>query len=347
MGGAQKQNTRQPHASCRLRAPRARGLRWTDLWRNAAPAGRAARCKADCGRALCGRRRHELGTAAGGLRARGAGRAHTPLRRDAAAQRLQARAPLRRAPRRLHPLPRRRPRGRRATVPALLDRRRQPRRGRPARRLGGGGAGLARGAAARLLVRKRHRAVRTRFAGVLAALCASSRTSATRCGCAAQTRPTTACRSGGGASSSSARAVGCVTTARARRRVVSCARPSATSGAEWQNGHDAHTADARTYRGHVPSSLDAPCKCLTAGTKGNSGGAGLVILDDGTQRYLTIRELARCRAFRTPVFCKVWYHAERAGAACPPLLAGRFAEDRPPPRRRYAIQERARRRRRA
>ena len=102
-----------------------------------------------------------------------------------------------------------------------------------------------------------------------------------------------------------------------------------------RNGHDAHTADARTYRGHVPSSLDAPCKCLTAGTKGNSGGAGLVILDDGTQRYLTIRELARVQSFPdTYVFCKVWYHAwNELGAACPPLLARRFAEGlpRPPP----------------
>ena len=102
-----------------------------------------------------------------------------------------------------------------------------------------------------------------------------------------------------------------------------------------RNGHDAHTADARTYRGHVPSSLDAPCKCLTAGTKGNSGGAGLVILDDGTQRYLTIRELARVQSFPdTYVFCKVWYHAwNELGAACPPLLARRFAEGLPRPPR--------------
>jgi DNA (cytosine-5)-methyltransferase 1 len=54
---------------------------------------------------------------------------------------------------------------------------------------------------------------------------------------------------------------------------------------------------ARIYRGHTPNELDEPAKTVKAGVHGMPGGEGIVRLDDGSIRYLTVRELARIQTF--------------------------------------------------
>jgi DNA (cytosine-5)-methyltransferase 1 len=54
---------------------------------------------------------------------------------------------------------------------------------------------------------------------------------------------------------------------------------------------------AREYRGHTPNLLDRPAKTVKAGVHGVPGGEGVVRLDDGTLRNLTVREIARVMTF--------------------------------------------------
>lgn len=50
---------------------------------------------------------------------------------------------------------------------------------------------------------------------------------------------------------------------------------------------------ARLYRGHRGSDLDLPSKTIKAGVHGVAGGEHIVRLDDGSFRYLTVRECMR------------------------------------------------------
>ena len=54
---------------------------------------------------------------------------------------------------------------------------------------------------------------------------------------------------------------------------------------------------AKTYPGHSGSILDEPSKTIKAGGHGVPGGENMVVLDDGTQRYYTVRESARIQTF--------------------------------------------------
>lgn len=54
---------------------------------------------------------------------------------------------------------------------------------------------------------------------------------------------------------------------------------------------------AQEYRGHTANLLDEPAKTVKAGVHGMPGGEGIVLLDDGSIRYLTVRELARIQTF--------------------------------------------------
>ncbi len=54
---------------------------------------------------------------------------------------------------------------------------------------------------------------------------------------------------------------------------------------------------ARVYPGHTGSELDSPSKTLKAGVHGVPGGEGIVVLDDGSFRYMTVREAARIQCF--------------------------------------------------
>lgn len=54
---------------------------------------------------------------------------------------------------------------------------------------------------------------------------------------------------------------------------------------------------ARAYDGHIGSDLDWPSKTIKAGVHGVPGGENMVILDDGSIRYYTLREAARLQTF--------------------------------------------------
>jgi DNA (cytosine-5)-methyltransferase 1 len=54
---------------------------------------------------------------------------------------------------------------------------------------------------------------------------------------------------------------------------------------------------ARLYKGHSGNQLDAPAKTIKAGVHGVPGGEHIAVLDDGTHRYLTVRECARVQTF--------------------------------------------------
>ncbi|MGY1653310.1 DNA cytosine methyltransferase [Geodermatophilus sp. SYSU D01119] len=54
---------------------------------------------------------------------------------------------------------------------------------------------------------------------------------------------------------------------------------------------------ARTYPGHTPNSLDKPAKTVKAGVHGVPGGESVLLRDDGSIRYLTVREVARIMTF--------------------------------------------------
>lgn len=54
---------------------------------------------------------------------------------------------------------------------------------------------------------------------------------------------------------------------------------------------------ARAYPGHTGSLLDRPSKTLKAGVHGVPGGENMMIRDDGSVRYYTLREMARLQSF--------------------------------------------------
>lgn len=73
---------------------------------------------------------------------------------------------------------------------------------------------------------------------------------------------------------------------------------------EPQNGLDAHGFDfhagipgARVYLGHTGNPLDVPAKTIKAGDHGNPGGEHVMVKDDGSIRYFTVRETARLQTF--------------------------------------------------
>jgi DNA (cytosine-5)-methyltransferase 1 len=54
---------------------------------------------------------------------------------------------------------------------------------------------------------------------------------------------------------------------------------------------------ARTYPGHTPNHQDKPAKTVKAGVHGVPGGESVLLRDDGSIRYLTVREVARIMTF--------------------------------------------------
>jgi DNA (cytosine-5)-methyltransferase 1 len=54
---------------------------------------------------------------------------------------------------------------------------------------------------------------------------------------------------------------------------------------------------AREYPGHTPNDLDRPAKTVKAGVHGVPGGETVLRLDDGSLRYMTVREVARVMTF--------------------------------------------------
>ena len=58
-----------------------------------------------------------------------------------------------------------------------------------------------------------------------------------------------------------------------------------------------HQPGARPYPGHTGSPLDLPAKTLKAGDHGVPGGENMMVNDDGSCRYFTVRESARLQTF--------------------------------------------------
>lgn len=54
---------------------------------------------------------------------------------------------------------------------------------------------------------------------------------------------------------------------------------------------------ARIYPGHTPNELDRPAKTVKAGVHGVPGGETVLRRDDGSIRYMTVREVARVMTF--------------------------------------------------
>ena len=54
---------------------------------------------------------------------------------------------------------------------------------------------------------------------------------------------------------------------------------------------------ARAYPGHTGSLLDRPSKTLKAGVHGVPGGENMMVRDDGSVQYYTLREMARIQSF--------------------------------------------------
>ena len=82
-------------------------------------------------------------------------------------------------------------------------------------------------------------------------------------------------------------------------------------------------AGAKAYPGHTGSPLDLPSKTLKAGDHGVPGGENMIVQDDGTLRYLTIREAARLQTFPDGYqFHGSWTETMRQlGNAVPVMLA--------------------------
>jgi DNA (cytosine-5)-methyltransferase 1 len=85
---------------------------------------------------------------------------------------------------------------------------------------------------------------------------------------------------------------------------------------------------ARSYPGHTPNVLDRPAKTVKAGVHGVPGGESVLRRDDGSIRYLTVREVARIMTFPDH-----WRLAgprgeqmRQLGNAVPPLLGRAMAD---------------------
>jgi DNA (cytosine-5)-methyltransferase 1 len=81
---------------------------------------------------------------------------------------------------------------------------------------------------------------------------------------------------------------------------------------------------ARAYPGHTGSPLDLPAKTLKAGDHGVPGGENMLVRDDGTVRYFTLREAARIQTFPDGYrFHGSWSETMRQLGNAVPVMLGR------------------------
>lgn len=101
-----------------------------------------------------------------------------------------------------------------------------------------------------------------------------------------------------------------------RDALAGLGEPSGTLNHVFQDG-------ARVYPGHTGSTLDKPAKALKAGGHGVPGGENMMVRDDGSVRYFTIRESARLQGLPdTYQFPRSWTESMRQlGNAVPSQLA--------------------------
>lgn len=99
----------------------------------------------------------------------------------------------------------------------------------------------------------------------------------------------------------------------------------ALAGLGEPNGKSNHVFQdgARVYPGHTGSPLDQPAKALKAGDHGVPGGENMMVRDNGTVRYFTMREAARLQGLPdTYLFPRSWTESMRQlGNAVPAQLA--------------------------
>ncbi len=94
-------------------------------------------------------------------------------------------------------------------------------------------------------------------------------------------------------------------------------------GTPSDRGNHAFQDGARAYVGHTGSHLDAPAKALKAGDHGVPGGENMMVRDDGSVRYFTVREAARLQGLPDDFrFNSVWSESMRQlGNAVPAQLS--------------------------
>lgn len=85
---------------------------------------------------------------------------------------------------------------------------------------------------------------------------------------------------------------------------------------------------ARSYPGHTGSPMDEPAKTLKAGVHGVPGGENMLVREDGSFRYFTVRESARLQTFPDNfLFQGSWSESMRQlGNAVPVDLAAAIAK---------------------
>ena len=85
---------------------------------------------------------------------------------------------------------------------------------------------------------------------------------------------------------------------------------------------------AKAYIGHTGSLLDEPSKTIKAGAHGVPGGENMMVLDDGTVRYYTVREAARIQTFPDDYYfpCSWTESMRQIGNAVPVKLASIVAD---------------------
>ncbi len=122
-------------------------------------------------------------------------------------------------------------------------------------------------------------------------------------------------------------ALACLQPKRAPWRTVRDAigdLPDPRSAEAGQYANHEFRSGAKRYAGHSGSLLDEPSKTIKAGVHGVPGGENMVVLDDGSLRYYTVRESARIQTFDDHyVFGGAWSENMRQiGNAVPVKLAG-------------------------
>ncbi len=101
-----------------------------------------------------------------------------------------------------------------------------------------------------------------------------------------------------------------------RDALVGLGDPTGTNGHIFQPG-------AKVYKGHTGSPLDEPAKALKAGVHGVPGGENMMVKDDSSVRYFTIREAATLQCFPCDYqFSGPWSEAMRQLGNAVPVTLG-------------------------